>query len=144
MNFFLTSSSLALQEAADEWAGVELYHAEIVKFLSLGVLVALIVTCFAVFGVSSERRRGVWLASQVGAVLVAALALWAGLFMGVHMGYGEWQGSPGHGDKAYADGAQLTGALMFGWMPGGFLASFLWALLTVCKMVFGRKPEPIS
>ena len=144
MNVFLASFSLALQEAADEWAGIELYDAEIVKYLSLGGVVALIATFFGVFGVSAECRKGVWLASQIGAVLVAALALWVGLFLGVHMGYGEWQGSPGAGDMAYADGAKLVGSLIFGWMPSGFLALLLWSLLTVCKKVFGRKPEPIS
>ena len=134
----------ALQEVLDEWAGVELFHAELAKYLSLGGVIALVTLCVAVFGVSSQRRKGVWVAAQILAFLIATLALWAGLFMGVHIGYGEWQGSPGHGDKAYADGAQLTGSFMFGWFPGGFLAAVLWCLLTVGKWFFGRKPEPAA
>lgn len=120
-----------------EWAGVELYHAELVKYLSLGGLIALAVLCMAVFGVSAERRRSVRVASQIGSVLVAALALWAALVVGVRMGYGEWQSSPGAGDQAYADGAKLTGALLFGWMPAGFFAALGWCLLTVAKRVSG-------
>ena len=80
----------AIQSSVEEWAGVELYHAELVKYLSLGGLTALAALCLAVFGVSTERRRGVWVAAQIGAVLVAALTLWAALVLGVHMGYGEW------------------------------------------------------
>ena len=132
---------VAAQEVQDEWAGVELLHAELAKYLSIGGVIALVTLCVAVFGVSSQPRKGVWVAAQVFAFLIAALALWAGLFMGVHIGYGEWQGSPGAGDKAYADGAQLTGSFMFGGFPGGFLAAVLWCLLTVGKWFFGRKPE---
>ncbi len=139
----LLSSLLSLpltvtRAAADEWAGVERYHAELVKYLSIGGLIAMAALCLAVFGVSTERRRGVWVASQAGAVLVASLALWAALVVGVHMGYGEWQASPGAGDQAYADGAKLTGAFLFGWMPAGFLASLGWSLLTVARRVSGR------
>lgn len=120
-----------------EWAGVELYHAELVKYLSLGGLIALAVLCMAVFGVSAERRRSVRVASQIGSVLVAALALWAALVVGVRMGYGEWQSSPGAGDQAYADGAKLTGALLFGWMPAGFFAALGWCVLIVAKRLSG-------
>ena len=141
MSFLSLPHLPAIQAAAEEWAGVELYRAELVKYLSLGGLLALAALCLAVFGVSTERRRAVWVISQIGAVLVAALALWAGLVVGVHMGYGEWQSSPGAGDQAYADGAKLTGALLFGWMPAGFLAVLGWSLLTVARNVSAHLPR---
>jgi hypothetical protein len=144
---------MSVQGGVDEWAGVELYQAELAKYLSVGGVVALLALCFGVFGVSSglegveagdvvsaQRRKGVRVAVQFLAFIVATLALWAGLFMGVHMGFGEWQGSPGAGDKAYADGAQLTGSLMFGWMPAVLVAALAWLLLTASKWFFGRKP----
>ncbi|MCH2107633.1 MAG: hypothetical protein MK291_13450 [Planctomycetes bacterium] len=140
----MLSALAAVQEVVDEWAGVELFHAELAKYLSLGGVIALVALCLAVFGVSSQRRQGVWVAAQILAFLIAALALWVGLWMGVHMGYGEWQGSSGAGDKAYADGAQLVGSLMFGWFPAGILAAVLWCLLTVGKWFFRRKPEPAA
>ena len=134
----MSLSLFAARHASDEWSGVELYHAELVTHLSLGGVIALAALCIAVFGVSSERRRGVWLASQFGAVLIAALALWAALVVGVHVGYGEWQSAPNAGDQAFADGAKLTGSFLFGWIPSGFLAVLGWCCLTVAKKVAGR------
>ncbi len=128
----------ALRSVADDWTGVELYHAELVRYLSLGGLIALSALSAAVFGVSSERRRGAWLAFQIGAVLLATLALWTGLVVGVHMGYGEWQSAPDAGDQAYADGAKLIGSVLFGWMPAGLLAALGWLFLTVARRVSGR------
>ena len=69
-------------------------------------------------------------------LLIAAIALWIALWYGVHMGYGAWQSSPGAGDKAFADGANLTGAFMFGWMPAGLVCSAMWALLLLGKKLF--------
>lgn len=141
MSFLLSLPTPAIRSAVEEWAGIELYHAELMKYLSLGGLVALAALCLAVFGVATDRRRGVWVASQIGAVLAAGLALWAALVVGVHMGYGKWQAFPGAGDQAYADGAKLMGAILFGWMPSGFLAVVGWCSLTVAKKVSGRLPR---
>ena len=113
-------------------------YAELVRYLSLGGVIAVAALCIAVFRVSSERRRGRWLAVQISAVLVAALALWTGLVVGVHLGYGEWQGAADAGDQAYADGAKLVGSLVFGWMPSGFLAVLGWSFLTVARR-FSRR-----
>ena len=137
----MSLSFAAARLAPDEWSGVELYHAELVKYLSLGGIIALAALCLAVFGVSSERRRGVWLASQFGAVLIAALALWAALVVGVHVGYGEWQSASNAGDQAFADGAKIMGSFLFGWIPSGFLAVVGWCFLTVAKKVSGRLPR---
>lgn len=138
MSSVTSLSFAAARLAPDEWSGVELYHAELVKYLSLGGIIALAALCIAVFGVSSERRRGVRLAAQFGAVLIAALALWAALVVGVHVGYGEWQSAPNAGDQAFADGAKLTGSFLFGWIPSVFLAVLGWCFLTVAKKVAGR------
>lgn len=138
MRSLLSLSLSAVRACVDEWNGVELYHAELVRYLSLGGLIAVAALCIAVFRVSSERRRGRWLAAQISAVLVAALALWTGLVVGVHLGYAEWQGAADAGDQAYADGAKLVGSLVFGWIPSGFLAVLGWSFLTVARR-FSRR-----
>jgi hypothetical protein len=74
---------------------------------------------------------------QIVCLLLATIALWMGLSCGVHMGYGAWQGLPDPGDKAYADGAKLTGAFMFGWMPAGIVCSAVWGFLLLGKKLFG-------
>ena len=94
----MSLSLFAARHASDEWSGVEHYHAQLVKYLSLGGSSPCGLVHRRVRGFS-ERRRGVRLASQFGAVLIAALALWAALVVGVHVGYGEWQSAPNAGDR---------------------------------------------
>jgi len=117
----------------DAWAGVEVYREVLFGYLALGGLVALLALCVGVF-----RFK---IVGQIIFFLIATIALWMGLWLGVHMGYGAWQNLPDAGDKAYADGAALTGSFMFGWMPAGIVCTALWGLLLLGKMVFGRKPE---
>lgn len=115
------------------WEGVEVYREVLYTHLALGALVALLSLCLGVF-----RFR---VAGQVVCLLLATIALWVGLWYGVHMGYGAWQGLPDPGEKAYADGAKLTGSFMFGWLPAGIVCSAVWGLLLLGKKLFGRKPE---
>ena len=115
------------------WEGVEVYREVLYSYLAVGVLVALLSLCLGVF-----RFRVI---GQIVCLLLATIALWMGLSLGVHMGYGAWQGLPDPGDKAYADGAKLTGAFMFGWMPAGVVCFAVWGLLLLGKKLFGRGPE---
>jgi len=117
----------------DVWAGVELYRAEFYKYLALGGLVALLALCLGVF-----RFR---LVGQFVFLLIATIALWIGLWYGVHMGYGAWQSLPDPGEKAFADGAKLTGSFIAGWIPAGIVCSAVCGLLLLGKKLFGRKLE---
>ena len=117
----------------DVWAGVEVYREVLFGYLALGGLVALLALCVGVF-----RFK---IVGQIIFLLIASIALWIGLWLGAHMGYGAWQNLPDHGDKAYADGAALTGSFMFGWIPAGIACTALWGLLLLAKKFFGREPE---
>jgi len=114
------------------WEGVEVYREVLYTYLAVGALVALLSLCLGAF-----RFRVI---GKIVCLLLATIALWMGLFLGVHMGYGAWQGLPDPGDKAFADGAKLTGALMFGWMPAGIVCVVVWGLLLLGKKLFGRRP----
>jgi hypothetical protein len=115
------------------WEGVDVFREVLYAYLAAGALVALLSLCLGVF-----RFRVI---GQIVCLLLATIALWMGLSFGVHMGYGAWQGLPDPGDQAYADGANLTGAFMFGWMPAGIVCSAVWGLLLLGKKRFGRRPE---
>ena len=120
----------------DVWAGVEVYREMLFGYLALGGLVALLALCVGVF-----RFK---IVGQIVCLLPATIALWIGLWLGVHMGYGAWQGLPDHGDRAYADGANLTGSFIFGWIPAGIVCSAVWGLLLLGKKLLGRAPEPAA
>ena len=120
----------------DVWAGAEVYREVLYNHLAIGGLVALLALCVGVF-----RFK---IVGQISFLLIASIALWIGLWLGVHMGYGAWQNLPDSGDKAYADGAALTGSFMFGWMPAGIVCSAGWGLLLLGKKFFGREPEPAA
>jgi len=113
--------------------GVEVFRKVLYIHLAVGALVALLSLCLGVF-----RFR---VAGQLVCLLLASIALWVGLWYGVHQGYGAWQGLPNPGEKAYADGAALTGSFMFGWMPAVIVCSVVWGLLLLSKKLFGRRPE---
>jgi hypothetical protein len=115
------------------WEGVDVFREVLYAYLAAGALVALLSLCLGVF-----RFRVI---GQIVCLLLATIALWMGLSFGVHLGYGAWQGLPDPGDQAYADGANLTGAFMFGWMPAGIVCSAVWGLLLLGKKRFGRRPE---
>lgn len=63
---------------------------------------------------------------------IAVILLWASLAIGVHEGYGAWQSMPNPPDEAFADGANLIGSLMFGWLPSGLLCT---AAFLITKLV---------
>ena len=114
------------------WEGVEVYREVLYTYLAVGAFVAFLLICLGIF-----RFRVI---GKIVCILLATIALWMGLFLGVHMGYGAWQGLPDPGEKAYADGAKLTGAFMFGWMPAGIVCVVVWGLLLLGKKLFGRRP----
>ena len=64
-------------------------------------------------------------------LLLSVAIVWMSLFLGVHFGYGAWQTMPDPPDRAFADGAKLTGSLMFGWIPSG-IACLLTLLACRC------------
>jgi len=123
------------------WEGVEVYREVLYSKLAVGGLVALLALCLGVFLFSNHADLRIRIAGQITFLLIATIALWIGLWLGVHMGYGAWQNLPDPGDKAYADGAALTGSFMFGWIPAGLVCSAVWGLLLHGKKLFGRKPE---
>jgi hypothetical protein len=128
----------------DVWAGVELYREELYRYLALGGLVALLVHCLSVFFFSYHARRRLWIAAQIVSFLIATIALWFAIIYGVGKGFDAWQGSSGHGENAYVDGAQLTGSVLFGWIPAGIGSFSIWCLLTLGKKLLGRAPEPAA
>ena len=69
---------------------------------------------------------------QVGIVLVGIIIVWAGLFLGLDIGYREWQRMPDPPDEAFADTAPL-GMLLAGWLPGGMITITWWALLKLIE-----------
>ena len=115
------------------WEGVEVFWGVLFSYLVVGSLVALLALCVAVF-----RFK---IVGQIIFLLLASITLWTGLWLGVYMGYGAWQNLPENGEKAYADGAALTGSIMFGWIPAGIACTALWGLLLLGKKLFGRRPE---
>ena len=118
------------------YEGYEVFEKVFYSYLAVGGLVALVALWNGVF-----RFR---IVGQIILLLIAAIALWMGLAFGVHMGYGAWQNSPNPGDKAFADGANLTGAFMFGWMPAGAVCFAAWGLLHLVKLLFRRQPARSS
>ena len=87
---------------------------------------------------------------QCIAVLFGIAVLWAGIFLGTHFGYGAWQTMPDPPEEAFADGAQLTGSLLLGWLPAGMIACAWWGGLSLIGPVMRRRrgsqpaPEPSS
>jgi hypothetical protein len=62
---------------------------------------------------------------QCISLVLGTLILWVGIFLGTHYGYGAWQSMPNPPEEAFADGAQLTGSVIFGWIPAG-MATYAW------------------
>jgi len=54
---------------------------------------------------------------------ISAFVCWAGLFLGLVIGYRVWQSAPIPELAAYRD-AGPGGELIFGWLPVGFLPVF--------------------
>lgn len=114
--------------------GVEVFQRVLYTCLGVGTLAAL---GLIAFGVHRFRAIG-----QAFACLLATLVLWAGLFLGVHMGYGAWQRVPDAGTDAFADGAKLTGAFMLGWLPAAVACLAMLAVLHLAKRTLRRAPGP--
>ena len=105
--------------------GADLYRTSLLLYLALGAFVALGSVSLGVF-----KFR---LVGQLICLLAAILALWASLVFGVGAAFDAWQGMPDPPNEAYADGAQLTGSIMFGWFLAIPPCAGLWVLLTVAK-----------
>ena len=111
--------------------GSDLYLHTLLLYLSIGSAVALVTLSLGVF-----RFR---ILGQLLCLFVAVIALWASLVFGVGAAFDAWQGMPDPPNEAYADGAQLTGSVMFGWILAGVPCTGLWVLLTVFKKIV--KPD---
>ncbi|MCB9872143.1 MAG: hypothetical protein H6837_19970 [Planctomycetes bacterium] len=66
-------------------------------------------------------------------LLVAVVAVWFSLAAGMHYGYGAWQGINNPPDEAFADGANLVGSILFGWMPAGVFCAGVFVLTRVLR-----------
>lgn len=64
-------------------------------------------------------------------LLFAVIAVWFSLAAGMHFGYGAWQGIDNPPEEAFADGADLTGSILFGWMPSGIFCALVFVLTRV-------------
>ena len=115
-------------------SGVEVFDRVLYTYVAVSAVGALGLLSL---GVLRFRAAG-----QALALLLATLALWSGLYLGVHMGYGAWQRLPDAGSDAFADGADLTGAFMFGWLPAAVLCSAMLALLHLAKRFLREGPSP--
>lgn len=82
------------------WGGISLIGAVLLTFLS-----------------AAQTNR--WVQSLC--FLLSVACVWIGLVWGTMMGYDTWQSMPEPPDEAFADGAHLTGSIMFGWFPATFL-----------------------
>jgi hypothetical protein len=118
----------------EEVPGANLYLRTLLLYLTIGGAVALASVSLGVF-----RFR---LLGQILCLLVAIIALWASLIFGVGAAFDAWQAMPEPPNEAYADGAQLTGSIMFGWILAGPPCVFLWACLTVAKTHLKRDSVP--
>ena len=63
---------------------------------------------------------------QVLVLLLAFVVIWLSLILGVYWGYGAWQSMPDPPEEAFADGADLAGSVLFGWMPSGLGCLVVW------------------
>ena len=121
---------------------LNLFQSTFLAIAGPALAVALLMVCIATW------RSRFWV--QCIAVLLGTLILWAGLWLGTHVGYGAWQSMPDPPEEAFADGAQLTGTLIFGWLPAGVVTFAWWGLLTLIGFVLRRwrgpktAPEPTS
>lgn len=113
-----------------EIPGADLYRSILFQYLAAGGAAALASLSLGVF-----RFR---VLGQLFCLLVAFLALWASLVFGVGAAFSAWQGMDNPPDEAFADGAQLTGSVMFGWMLCGPACALAWLGLMGAKRLFWR------
>ena len=111
-------------------APMTIFQEILLAWLCGGVVVAVALVVIAV-------RRFRWL-GQVSSLLTATVVLWFSLAAGVSHGYGAWQTSPNPPDEAFADGAALTGSVMFGWLPAGLFCVVCWAAVAAPVLLRAR------
>lgn len=78
-----------------------------------------------------------WL-RRFGLLVAGAVCFWISLFLGTHIGYGEWQTMPDPPKEAFADGAKLVFALMAGWLPGLVFVLGVAVVTAICRFVVRR------
>ena len=84
----------------------------------------------------------------VAALGVGVIAFWAGLFIGSEVGYQAWQSIPNPPDEAFSD-AFPSGALLFGWLPGGVFCGVVFGIVfgitrLARHLLPGGAPDPSS
>jgi hypothetical protein len=72
---------------------------------------------------------------------LSALVCWLALFLGLEIGYQVWQSGPDVPPEAFSDTAPM-GALLAGWIPGGFFACFWFGVSWLIKK-FIWKPKTV-
>ena len=60
--------------------------------------------------------------------MIGVVAFWSAVFVGSDLGYRAWQSMPDPPEEAFSDASAL-GALVFGWVPGGFFCLTVFALV---------------
>lgn len=127
----LTIVSLLVVTWIDGWrdASGNPLHEELMLHFAYGVPLALAAGMRIPFAKSWLRRLGL--------LVGGAVCFWISLFLGTHIGYGEWQTMPEPPEEAFADGAKLVFALMAGWLPGLVLVLGV-ALATAICTAIGR------
>jgi hypothetical protein len=73
-------------------------------------------TWCAVITLKSEGWLG-----RIALGISGVCTLWFSLFVGVATHFDVWQAIPNPPSEAFADGAQLIGSVLVGWVPGVFL-----------------------
>jgi hypothetical protein len=100
-------------------------------YLAIGLPLGLLVTFF---GYKAKS-----LVARLPLCLLAVLIVWLTLFLGVTQGYDAWQALPDPPEKAFSDGAKLTGVVIAGWLPATiFVASAYVFLMLLVKFTRER------
>lgn len=94
-------------------------------YLAIGLPFGFLVTFFA-----SKAQS---LAARLPLCLLAVLIVWITLFLGVTQGYDAWQALPNPPEKAFADGATLTGVVIAGWLPATFFVVTVYVFLMLLR-----------
>jgi hypothetical protein len=101
-------------------------------YLAIGLPLGLLVTFFG--------YKAQYLAARLPPCLLAVLIVWLTLFLGVTQGYDAWQALPYPPEKAFSDGAKLTGVVIAGWLPATiFVASGYLILMLLGKFTRERR-----
>ena len=96
------------------------YHEYFIPIFLLGCLIAAIASFFA------GRMSGCILPGTL--LMVGVVAFWSAVFVGSDLGYRAWQSMPDPPEEAFSDTSAL-GALVFGWVPGGFFCLAIFSLV---------------